>query len=161
MTHQDAFTIFPMKMHGTAKAIFVNHTIFADTCFHPAAVAKELKTVFPNVKEVVMVDVALCETAVDVGAGGDGAIDEDGSDGDAGTAEVVPITDLALVGPDVGFAAELGIDLAFLAGGDDEVHQLFELLVVELKIRVVGGTPNGLDSEETPGLHMVFDKQLL
>ena len=49
MANQDTFIVFSVKMHGTAKAIFVNLTIFADACFHPAAVAKELKTVFPYV----------------------------------------------------------------------------------------------------------------
>ena len=79
-----------------------------------------------------MIDVALDIAAVDVGTGGDGAIDEDGADGDAGAAEIIPVADLALIGTDVGLAAELGVDLSFLAGGDDEIHQLLELRIAEL-----------------------------
>ena len=45
----------------------------------------------------------------------------DAANGDARAAEVEPIADLAFVGSYVGLAAELGVDLAFLARQRDEV----------------------------------------
>ena len=121
-----------MQVHGAAEAVFINLAILADACFHPITVSEDLESIFPYVKEIVLIDVALGKASVDVGAGGNGAVHEDGSDGDAGSTEVIPIADLALVWPDVGLAAELGVNLAFLSGGDDEIHQLLELFIVEL-----------------------------
>ena len=74
MAHQDVLRILPVQVHGTSEAVFEYLAILANACPHPVAVAEDLETVFPHVKEVVMIDVALRETTVDVGAGGDASI---------------------------------------------------------------------------------------
>ncbi len=155
MAKKNAFRILAMQVHGATKAVFIDLAIGALPCLHPGAVTEGLETVFPNVKEVILIDVALSKTPVNVGAGGNGA------DGDAGTAKIEPVTYLAFVRADVGLTTELGINLTFLSGGDDEFHQLFELLIVELHVGVVGGSSDGLDGEETPCFHVMFDEQLL
>lgn len=62
-------------MHGASQAVFIGLAVLADARFHPITITEDLESVFPYVKEIVLIDVALCEVAVGVGAGGDGAID--------------------------------------------------------------------------------------
>ena len=119
-------------MHRATQAILENFAILADASAHPFAVAEDLETVFPDIEEVILIDIALGKASVDVGAGGDATVHQHGADRDACTAEVEPIADLALIGSHIGLAAELGIDFSLLAGGHDEVHQLLELFVIEL-----------------------------
>jgi hypothetical protein len=132
MAKKNVFRILPAQMHGTTKTILEDFTILTDASAHPIAISEYLETVFPNVEEVIPIDVALGKTPVDVRAGGDAAVNEDGSDGDTGTAKIEPVAYLAFVGADIGFTTELGINLSFLSGCNDEIHQLLELLIVEL-----------------------------
>ena len=119
-------------MHCSAKAMLEHLAISAGACFHPGAVAERLETVFPHIEEIVLVDIALYITTVDVGTGRDGAINQNGADGDARTAEIEPVANLALVGPDVSLATELAVNPPLLSCGDDEIHQLAELFIAEL-----------------------------
>ena len=149
-----------MQVHCPTEAVLIHLTISALAGFHPCAVAEGLKTVFPNVEEVVLIDVALRKTAVDVGTGADRSVHQNGGNGDACAAEIKPVADLALVGPDVSLAAELRINLPLLSRGDDEVQQLAQLFTIELQIRVGCGTTDRLDAEETPRFHMMLNQKL-
>ena len=160
MTNRDPFLPLPMEVHRAAKAVFKHLAVGALARLHPSAIAERLETVLPHIEEVVLRDVALHKAAVDVGAGGDGSVDKDGTDGDAGTAEIEPVADLALVRTDVGLTTELGINLSFLASGNDEVHQLTHLLAIELQVGIVGSSTDRLDAEKAPRLHFVLNKQL-
>ena len=121
MANHHLSLVFRMKMHGAAEAVLIHLAAGARTLFHPCTVAEGLEAVFPNIEEVILIDIALHIAAVDVWAGRDGAVDEDRADGDARTAEIIPIADFALVGAHVGLAAEHAVNFAFLSGGDDEV----------------------------------------
>ena len=61
--------VFRMEMHGTAKAVLEHLAVSALARLHPSTVAERLETVFPNIQEIVLVNVALHIAAVDVGAG--------------------------------------------------------------------------------------------
>ncbi len=139
--------ILRMEMHRTAKAILKHLAISTLSSFHPGTVTEGLETVFPNVEEIVLIDVALDITSVDVGAGGNGAIYEDGADSNTRAAEIEPIADLALVGTHIGLTTELAVNPPLFSRRDDEVHQLAELFVSELQALVGGGATNRVDGE--------------
>ena len=66
--------VFRMQVHRAAKAVLVHLAVGTRALFHPCTVAERLETVFPNIKEVILVDIALHIAAIDVGASGDGAV---------------------------------------------------------------------------------------
>ena len=136
-----------MQMHCPTEAALINLAVSTLACLHPLAVAERLETVFPNVDKIILIDVALGKTTVDVWTGRDGAIYQNGADSDARAAEIEPVAHLALVRADIGLATELAIDFAFLSGRDDEVHQLAELFIAELQALVGGSTTNRVDGE--------------
>lgn len=150
-----------MQMHRPAETILKDLAISALTRLHPLAVAERLETIFPDIEKIVLVDVTLSKASVNIGASGNRAVNENGADGDTRAAEIKPVAHLALVGANVCLAAELRVNLAFLAGSDDEVEQLAQLGTAELQIGVVGRATNRLDTEKAPRLHLVFDEQAL
>ena len=109
-------------MHRPAKAILKHFAISALTSFHPLTVAERLETVFPNVQKVVLIDIALRKPTVNIRASRNGAVNEDGADGDASATEIKPLTDLSLVGTHVSFATGLAVNPPLFSGRDDEVH---------------------------------------
>ena len=103
-------------MHRPAKAILKHLAISALTLLHPFAVAEGLKTVLPHIQKVILIDVALDIAAVYVGTSGNGAINQDGADGDASATEIEPVANLALVRANVCLTTEFAIYLPFLSG---------------------------------------------
>ena len=158
MANQNPLRVFRMQVHCPTEAVLKHLAISALARFHPSAVAERVETVFPNVKEIVLVDVALHKATVNVGTSGNGTVNQDGTDGDTRTAEIKPVTNLALVGTDIGLTTELAVNPPLLSGRDDEIHQLAELFIAELKALVSGGATNRVDSKQTPSLHLVFDE---
>ena len=148
-------------MHCPTEAALINLAVSTLACFHPCAVAERLETIFPDIEKIVLVDVTLSKASVNIGASGNRAVNENGADGDTRAAEIEPVAHLALVRADIGLATELRVNLAFLAGSDDEVEQLAQLGTAELQIGVVGRATNRLDTEKAPRLHLVFDEQAL
>lgn len=73
---------------------------------HPAAVPEGFKLRFPYLEKIVAVDVALGERAVDVGTGGDSAVDQDRPDVDARSAEERGVADEGFIRTDISLAAE-------------------------------------------------------
>ena len=61
--------VLRMKMHCSAQAIFEHLAISARALPHPGAVAEGLETVFPDIEEIVPIDVALHIAAINVGTG--------------------------------------------------------------------------------------------
>ena len=55
-----------MKVHSSTEAILIDFAILADAFSHPIAIAEDLETVFPNVEEVILIDIALGKAPVDV-----------------------------------------------------------------------------------------------
>ena len=153
--------VFRMEMHGAAKAVLVYLAVGARALFHPFTVAERLETVFPDIKEIILVDVTLHIATVNVGAGGNRAVNQDGSNGDASTAEIIPVAHLALIGTDVCLATEHAIDFPLFSGGYDEIHHLAKLLVAELQAIIGSGTANRGYGKQAPSLYLMFDEQLL
>ena len=147
MAKKNVIKIACMKVHRPTKAILIHLAVGALPCFHPSTVAEGLETVFPNVKKIVLIDIALRKATVDVGTSGNRAVDEDGPDRDACAAEIEPVADLALVRADVGLATELTVYLPFFSGRDDEIHQLAKLFITELQTLVSSGATNRIDGE--------------
>ena len=138
---------FIVQMHRPTKAVLEHLAISARALLHPGAVTERLETVFPDIEEIVLINIALHIAAVNVGTSGNRAVNEDGADSDARPAEIEPVTDLALVGAHIGLATELTVNPSLFSGGNNEVHELVELLVAELQALISGGTPNGVDGE--------------
>ena len=161
MTNHNLPLVFCMEMHRSAKTIPKHFAISTLTLLHPLPVAERLETVFPNIQKIVSVNVALHIAAVNVGASGNGAVNENRANGDTRTAEIEPVANLALVRTNVGLATELAIDFAFLSGRDYEVHKLTELFIAELQAVISGSATNWVNSKQTPGFNHVFNEQLL
>ena len=136
-----------MQMHRSAQAILKHLAISTLSRFHPSAVAKRLETVFPNVKKIILIDIALHKATVDVGTGGNGSVNQDGTDGDASATKIEPVANFTFVRTNVGLATEFAVNLPFFSGRDDEVHKLTELFIVELQALVGGGATNRVDGE--------------
>ena len=66
--------VLRMQVHRAAKAVLIHLAVGARALFHPCTVAEGLEAVFPNIEEVILIDIALHIAAVDVGASGDGAV---------------------------------------------------------------------------------------
>ena len=160
MANQNPILVLGAKVHRAAEAVLKHLAICTLARLHPFTVAEGLETVFPNVEEVVLVNVALHETTVDVGTGGDGTVNEDGANGDAGAAKIEPVANLTLIRADVCLATEHRVNLPFFAAGHDEIHQLAELFVAKLQSVVGCGTTNRRNGKETPRFHLVLDEQL-
>ena len=160
MAKKNVIKIACMKVHRPTKAILIHLAVGALPCFHPSTVAEGLETVFPNIKKIILINIALRKATVDVGTSGNGAVNEDGPDRDACAAEIEPVTDLALVWTDVGLATELTVYLPFFSGRDDEIHQLAELFIAELQTHIGGGATNRVDGKQTPSLDLVLNEQL-
>ena len=96
VTEQEtAFSI--AQMHTIALAIAEEGAIVTLACAHPLTVAIGLETMFPHIHEVVLVDVALVVVATNAGAGRDGAVDQDGTNGDACLTGVEVVAHFAFV----------------------------------------------------------------
>ena len=93
------------EVHAVALAVAEEVAVGTGAGAHPFAVAVGLEAVFPHVHEVVLIDVALMVVATDAGAGGDGTVDEDGTNGDACLTGVEVVAHFAFVVAKKTFAA--------------------------------------------------------
>ena len=57
---------FVVQMHCSAQAMFEHLAVGARALLHPGTVAERLETVFPDIEEIVLIDVALLEAEADV-----------------------------------------------------------------------------------------------
>ena len=97
MTNYDSIFILGMKVHRATETVFKHLAIGALSRLHPLAVTEGLETIFPDIKKVVFINIALHKTSVNVGTGGNGAVNQYRADCDACTTEIEPVADLALV----------------------------------------------------------------
>ena len=147
-----------MQVHRTAKAIPKHLAISALSSLHPSAIAKRLETVFPNIQKVVLIDIALHKAAVDVRTGGNGAVNQDGTDSDASATEIEPVAEFTFVWTDIGFTTELTVYLPFFSSRDDEVHKLTELFIAKLQALVSSGATNWINGEQAPSFYLMLNK---
>ena len=153
--------VFRMEMHRAAKTVLIHLAVGARALFHPITVAERLETVFPNIKKIILVDVALHITTVNVKTSGDGTVNQNGSDGDASATEIIPVAHLALVRADISLTTEHAADFPLFAGRDNEIHHLSQLLVAELQSIVGSSAANRGNSEQSPCLNLMLNEQLL
>ena len=145
-------------MHAIAEAIAEVLTVCALVLAHPVAVAVGKETALPDVHEVVVVDIALLVVAADAGAGGDGAVDKDGADGDTSLAGVEVVAHLSLIVAEKSLAAVVYLKFALAAGLPNEVENAAELVAPELHDRIGSGSPDREHSEEPPAAHALGDE---
>lgn len=133
MTEEQA-TVTIVQVHAVALAVAEEGTVGTKAGLCPTAVAEGLEAVLPHVHEVIVVDVTLVVVGTDAGTGGDGAVRQDGGDTDAGVAGVEAVAHLAFVTAEETLAAVTGMYFPLAAGTADEVHQTFEIAVVQLEL---------------------------
>ena len=114
-------------MHRTAEALLEILAFPAHPRAHPCPVAHKLKTAVPHIQQIILIDVSLHETTVDVRAGGDAAVNQHAADVDARPTEKIAVANLFLVFARIGFAAEGQADTVFPACFGDELHHLLHL----------------------------------
>lgn len=148
------------EVHAVTLAIAEEGAIVAIACSHPLAIAIGLETMFPHVHEVVVVDVALVVVATDAGAGGDGAVDQDGTNGDACLTGVEVVAHFAFVIAQKSFTTVFKMDMPFLAGGTDELEDGAELCIGQLQLGVGSCTTYWEDGEDAPAGHSLAKEVL-
>ena len=107
-----------MQVHCTAKTVLVLTAIGTNATLHPITIAKLLKPVVPHINKTVGIDVSLRETPIYVGTSGNRTVGKHRTDVYAGTAEIMPVANLAVVVAEIGFATELSINPPLLARGN-------------------------------------------
>ena len=147
-------------MHSTTETLLEVFAGGADSATHPGAVAHELEAVVPNIQQVVLIDIALSEGAVDVRTGGYVAVEQHRADVDARTAEEVAVAHLFLVLASICLAAEFQVDAALFACGGDELQHLLHLCTAEHQLVVACRPSDGRDGEQPPVPDSVGNEQL-
>jgi len=106
VTHQNILFVAVPVVEAVSATVFEFAATSALPSAHPVAVSEGLKTQLPNLIKIIAIDISLSERAVDVGAGGNGAVDQDGSDVDACPAEERGVAHERFIGTDIAFTAE-------------------------------------------------------
>lgn len=119
-------------MHGSTKTIFIDLTMCALTCFHPLSITERFKSIVPNIKEIIIINIALRKTAVNVRASRNGTINQDRADGDACTAKIEPVAHLALIPANICFTAIFDVNFSLFSDFYNEIHHFSELFVTQL-----------------------------
>lgn len=147
---EQQFSVVVSEVHAAAFAVAPVLAVFAEVGFHPVVVAVWQEALFPDLYEVVCVDVALLVVMADACAGADASVDEDGGRCDAGCAAEHPVAHVAFVWSEEAFAAVGGVYVAFFACLADEVEQSSELFCCELEVFVLCASADGEDGCEPP-----------
>ena len=149
------------QMHGASETLLEILARGAHPAAHPVAVAHDLEAVVPDLQQVILINIALSEGAVNVRAGGDVSVEQHGTDVDAGAAEEVAVANILFVFTCVCFAAECQVDFAFATRGGDKPQHLFHLRTAEHQLTVMRCPPDGGNGEQTPMPDSVGYEQLL
>ena len=158
---EEQATVTIVQVHAVALAVAEEGTIGTRAGLCPTAVAEGLEAVLPHVHKVVAVDVAQVVVGTDAGTGGDGAVCQNGGNADTSIAGVEAVAHLALVTAEETLAAVAGMYFPLAAGTADEVHQTFEIAVVQLELGITGGTPHGENGKQTPATDAGLIKSIL
>ena len=158
---EQQFSVVVSEVHAAAFAVAPVSAVFAEVGFHPVVVAVWLEALFPNLHEVVFVDVALSVVMADACAGADASVDEDGGRCDAGCAAEHPVAHVAFVWSEEAFAAVTCVYAPFLASLLYEFHQPAEPLLAQLQFRILCRTSYREDGKQTPALEAEGDQIFL
>ena len=146
-------SVLPAEVHAVSFAVRPCFAVFAGFELpHPRAVTVGLEAVFPDRPERVAVDVSLVVFAADGGAGRDGTVDKNGSDGDTCGTLIQVVPDTPLVGAQITFAGIRDMPPCF-ALGDNIIHEVLELLVGQQEFGIGGCAAHRVDAEDTPIPH--------
>ena len=74
---EQQISVVVSEVHAAAFAVAPVLAVFAEVGFHPVVVAVWQEALFPDLHEVVCVDVALLVVVADACAGADASVDED------------------------------------------------------------------------------------
>ena len=153
-------SVLPAEVHAVSFAVRPCFAVFAGFELpHPRAVSVGLEAVFPYGPEGVAVDVSLVVFAADGGAGRDGTVDEDGSDGDTGGTLIQVVPDAPLVGAEITFAGIRDMPPCFALGGNI-IHEVLELFVGQQEFGIRSRAAHRVDAEDTPVSHAERPKHL-
>ena len=153
MAAEDLGAVSVPVVHSATQAVFELRASGTGALFCPVTVAENLELVLPDFVEVVLVDVALGKyIPVNVRAGTDTAVYQNGSYVDSGVAEMAHRTHLFLIFPEISLAAEAYIQRGcFRAFLSDKIHKADHLLICEMHLGIVFG-PAYWDYGEKPPL---------
>lgn len=138
------------KVEASALAvapIFATSTVIFS---RPSAVAHNLEAIFPDIEEIVLVNVSLDVIPAERRASGNGAVRENGADVDTRAAEKRIAAGHLLIRAEKTFAAIVGMDSALLTGLADEVENLSEFGVVQFEKGVPLRPPFGENGGDAP-----------
>lgn len=147
---EQQFAVVISEVHAVAFAVAPVLAVFAVIRFHPLVIAMWLEAMFPNIHEIVLVDIALLVVVADACAGTDAAIHEHRSHRYACCAAEHPVANVSFVCSEEAFASVGSVYLAFLTSLADEVEQSSELFSRELQIFVLSPSANGEDGGKSP-----------
>lgn len=99
----------------------------------PSAIPHDLEAVFPDIEEIVLVNVSLDVISAERRTGGNGAVRKNGADVYTRAAEKRIAAGHLLIRAEKTFAAIVGVDSALLTGLPDEIENLLELGVVQFE----------------------------
>ena len=164
VTIQHLIAVAVPVVHTAAKTSVEHTTVAALASACPVALAEGFEALLPHLEKVVFVYVALPEgSAVDVGTGAYGTVDENRGDVDAGVAEIGVLAHLAFVAAQVALAA-VGDShrrdrvLTFVL---DKLHQMNKLRIGEMQLGMVVGASDGDDGEYAPLFDSEADQQVV
>lgn len=154
------FAVAVAKMHSIALAITPHLTIGALVGLHPFSVAVNLELILPNFPEAIAVNVALMVVTAYTETARNGTISKHRGNVDARATRVIMVAHFALVLAEKAIAAIVGAYYALQACCLDKLHHLNELIVAELEIGLVGGTPKWEHGEQAPAADSQGDKEV-
>ena len=157
--HETAIVI--AQMHAIPLTVIPHVTMGARAFMHPVMIPKCLELILPDIREAVPVDVSLLVLTPDAEATGDGPVSQNGGHVDSRLTEERMIPYLPFVISQETLAAIVQPDPAFFANGDNEVHQLMKLTVIQLQFSLSACSPHRRDRENAPLSDPQSDQVLL
>lgn len=136
-------------MHAVAFAEFPYFAVGAFIFSHPFTITIWFEFVFPNIPEIVFVDIALMEIATDAGARRYATVAKHRCNRQSCLASVVMVAYSAFVFAEETFASVRCVDFFCFAHAHNEIHQAAELFVSDLQFGVFA-TPRRENSEKAP-----------
>ena len=153
MADQRIYPVAVPVMKPVAPAVPVILAIGTFAGSGPRSVAKQLILCLPDGKEIVAVDISLCQVSVNVGASRNGTINQYGTDIDTCATEKGCISYFCFIVTHIAFTAEFHLNIFFLSGFADEFHQFFQLISGQKHFRIIFGAANRDNGKQSPGFY--------
>lgn len=148
------------EMHTVALTVTPVTASLTVAGAHPFAMAVRIIALFPDIHEIVVIDIALVKVRADARTGGNGTIGHDRSYGDACLTMEEGVANVALIIAQKALTAVSSIYLPALASLANEVEKSTELIARQLQLRVGSSTANRENGVEPPGRHAFGHKEI-